>query len=67
MPFTRSKEELLQGKDLSEEDICVRGTLVNGLTIKDIRLLDFFEGTVSITTKHHVDAHLMSLGGTGVQ
>lgn len=44
VPLAQSQKELLQGRELSEEDICVRGTLVTGLTAEDIQLLDFFEG-----------------------
>lgn len=45
VPVTQSQEKLLHGRKLSQEDTSVRGTLVTGLTAKDIRLLDFFEGT----------------------
>jgi hypothetical protein len=47
VPFSQSHDKLFKARnDLSQEDRCVRGTLVTGLTIRDIRLLDFFEGTV---------------------
>ncbi|XP_006459406.1 hypothetical protein AGABI2DRAFT_191392 [Agaricus bisporus var. bisporus H97] len=46
VPLARSSYKLFNGReDLSQEDRCVRGTLVTGLTRHDIRLLDYFEGT----------------------
>ncbi|KXN84713.1 hypothetical protein AN958_12140 [Leucoagaricus sp. SymC.cos] len=46
VPFPQSKEKLFKGRDdLPQEDRSVRGTLVTGLTVRDMRLLDFFEGT----------------------
>ncbi|KAJ3574185.1 hypothetical protein NP233_g1945 [Leucocoprinus birnbaumii] len=44
VPIAQSGEHLLKGRELSDEDTSVRGTLVTGLTAKDIRCLDFFEG-----------------------
>jgi hypothetical protein len=36
------------GRDLNTEENSVRGTLVTGLTKRDIDLLDVFEGDVRI-------------------
>ncbi|KAK0469649.1 uncharacterized protein EV420DRAFT_1495889 [Desarmillaria tabescens] len=43
IPFSRG--QALFGRELTQEDKCVRGTLVHGLTNMDILLLDIFEGT----------------------
>ena len=34
------------GRPLSEDEACVRGTVVKGLTESDMQLLDTFEGDV---------------------
>lgn len=36
------------GRDLTDEEASVRGTVVKGLTKSDIRFLDTFEGDVSV-------------------
>jgi len=46
IPLAESQRELFHGRILSEEETCVKGTLVTGLTAVDIQLLDFFEGKV---------------------
>ncbi|PSR75564.1 hypothetical protein PHLCEN_2v9044 [Hermanssonia centrifuga] len=43
IPYSKTKE-LVHGKELSYEDRAVRGTLVRGLSEKDVSLLDIFEG-----------------------
>ncbi|KAF9450918.1 hypothetical protein P691DRAFT_725187 [Macrolepiota fuliginosa MF-IS2] len=56
VPFSRSRDTLFQGREiLSQEDRCVRGTLVTGLTREDIRLLDYFEG--SEYTRNAIQVH----------
>ncbi|KAH9958308.1 hypothetical protein BC827DRAFT_1261329 [Russula dissimulans] len=42
LPYERSKT--LLGRELTVEERSVRGTLVAGLTLQDIRFLDIFEG-----------------------
>jgi len=42
MPYEQSKK--LLGRELTAEERSVRGTLVAGLTLQDIRFLDIFEG-----------------------
>lgn len=44
LPYERSK--MLLGRELTVEERSVRGTLVAGLTLQDIRFLDMFEGFV---------------------
>ena len=46
LPSGRSKA--LLGRELTSEENSVRGTLVSGLTIEDVALLDVFEGDVRI-------------------
>ncbi|KAF9533824.1 hypothetical protein CPB83DRAFT_844578 [Crepidotus variabilis] len=53
IPFTLS--ERLFGSVLSEEDRCVRGMLVTGLTDLDIELLDVFEGSEYL--RQEIQAH----------
>ncbi|KAK0236023.1 hypothetical protein EDD85DRAFT_839003 [Armillaria nabsnona] len=43
IPFSRG--QALFDRELTQEEKCVRGTLVHGLTNMDILLLDAFEGT----------------------
>ncbi|KAI9459421.1 hypothetical protein BJY52DRAFT_1186388 [Lactarius psammicola] len=42
LPCERSRE--LLGRELTSEENSVRGTLVSGLTVEDVALLDVFEG-----------------------
>jgi hypothetical protein len=46
LPCARSKT--LLGRELTPEENSVRGTLVAGLTARDIALLDVFEGNARI-------------------
>lgn len=46
LPSKRSKT--LLGRELTQEENSVRGTLVTGFTLMDIRFLDVFEGDVRI-------------------
>ena len=46
IPYEKSRQ--LVGKDLPPADRTVRGTLVRGLNDSDVRLLDTFEGDVSL-------------------
>ncbi|EIM91234.1 uncharacterized protein STEHIDRAFT_50247 [Stereum hirsutum FP-91666 SS1] len=50
LPYEKSKELFERG--LSREEKSVRGTLVVGLTNKDIHFLDVFEGNVCVFTGH---------------
>ena len=47
MPYERGKQLFPDG-ELEQEERSVRGTLVRGLTLLDIGLLDRFEGDVRI-------------------
>jgi hypothetical protein len=42
-----SSSSTILGRGLSEEEACVRGTYVTGLSKADARALDVFEGDVS--------------------
>lgn len=46
MPY--EKDRAFFKRDLCREDRCVRGTYVKGLSAKDIRFLDIFEGSVRV-------------------
>ena len=50
MPSERS--EALLGRELTTDENSVRGTLVAGLTAKDIALLDMFEGNARISLSY---------------
>jgi hypothetical protein len=45
VPYSLSHEKLFK-RDLPEDERCVRGTLVWGLTDLDLEFLDVFEGSV---------------------
>lgn len=45
LPISRAKK--LFKRDLTQEEMCVRGILVTGLTDEDMEILDAFEGDVS--------------------
>ncbi|KAI6042508.1 hypothetical protein EDC04DRAFT_2658480 [Pisolithus marmoratus] len=46
VPYSLSRS--LFDRDLEEDERCVRGSLISGLTDEDVRLLDVFEGDASI-------------------
>jgi hypothetical protein len=46
VPSERSKA--LLGRELTSEENGIRGTLVSGLTVQDVAVLDEFEGDVRI-------------------
>ena len=48
--------EALVGRALSGDEGSVRGTLVTGLTDRDVELLDEFEGSVSLRAPHNSPA-----------
>ncbi|KAG6909073.1 hypothetical protein DXG01_002227 [Tephrocybe rancida] len=53
VPYEQSR--ILIGHELSPEERSVRGTLITGLSDKDIRLLDMFEGPEYV--REGVDVH----------
>ncbi|THU96044.1 hypothetical protein K435DRAFT_778746 [Dendrothele bispora CBS 962.96] len=53
LPYEKARH--LFEQDLNDEEKCVRGTLVSGLTKKDIRFLDKFEGSLYVRVE--VDVH----------
>jgi hypothetical protein len=45
IPYEQSK--ILMGRALTENEKCLRGVVVSGLTARDISCLNYFEGDVS--------------------
>ena len=65
LPYKRSKE--MFSRELDSEERCVRGTIVKGLTDKDMMLLDVFEGIVSISQPATIAALMDELRNTGAK